>query len=68
MKTNKVNMPIETVAVLYIVSISDVSHPISCSFDLNEHIYFMWSQDSPIWNSSYILLARNVSKRKPSLG
>ena len=34
----------ETVEVLFMVSIGDVSQPRHCTFESNEHVYDMWIQ------------------------
>ena len=42
MMKNKRNMAAETVAVLFIVSISDMSQPRRCTSDSNDRVYGMW--------------------------
>ena len=44
MAKNKRNTTMETEAVLFLVSRSDVSQPICCTYDSNEHVYGMWRQ------------------------
>ena len=44
MMTNKRNMTMETVAVIFLVPMSDMSHPRRCTSEYNEHVYSMWIQ------------------------
>ena len=55
MMTKKINIMIDTVAVLFIVSRSNVSHQICCYYESNQNIYGMWRQITREFNMEQII-------------
>ena len=45
----------ETISVMFILSISDVSQPGLCNFDPNDHIYGIWRQTIREFNTEQLV-------------